>query len=982
MSKHVKFFNQDKTIFVCLFLLGILVIHAQKSSNLIELKPQIHKDQNGYRYVTFENDPTHTRIYTLKNGLTVYLAQNFDEPRIYSIVAVKAGSAYDPSNNTGLAHYLEHLMSNGTDSIGTLSWQKERPLLEKISDLYEERKNSTNQDDKVKLTKRIDSLSYEASKYAIGGELERMSKSIGTVLINAVTNMESTAYMGLIPSGSLEKYLLLQKERFSKFVPRLFQAELEIVYEEFNKEQDDVWKKKFYAMMNKLFPNHPYGQQKGIGTSQHLKNPSIYAVNNFYESYYAPNNMALIMTGDLDFDNTIKAIDDTMGTLPSMKIKENQFNKESKIDKPLVCEVQDPNQESMFIGYRLNGANYYDELYTTIIDKMLINGTAGLMDLNPQAQSIKSYIESYREYGIHYFDVYPKSNQSLETVKNWVLEQLNRIKKGDFPDWLMLAAINEIKTNELADLATIYGPSVQAYYAYIKNENWGKRMALIQNLKKINKQDLVNYAYKMYVNNYVVVYKREGKDSISEKVEKPTITPTIDNTKFKSEYAKSFYEIPLNNNSDVQWIDFKEEIQHKKLKNGTDVYCVDNKKNDLFKMDIVYDFGTNSNKELDLAISYLKNINAKSFSINEFNKVFYQLGLKYDITSNNNSTTFHLEGLEENLYKGMLLWQRIVDEIVAIDDNEFEVFKNDYIQKRKTFKTNKQNILWRGLLNYALYEKDSPYRNQITNNEILTCTPNEICKVIKDLKNYKASIFFYGNNANEVIKFLNNSSVILKEHKSDNNGKTAMKPTKPIIYFVDYDAVQASVMVVSSGNQFNQKNIATNNLFNSYYNNVLNADLRESKSLTYGVYTENVEPSRVNSSYYYYMYFSTQNNKLLDAIKAAINNRTHFLKSEIDFEIVKTDKLKRFEASRTQPEYCAQYQQSLLDKGIIYDINKETYNSIKQLTLQDLERFFNSEILKNPFAILIVGDKKEIDLSKLSEYGKVVIMNVDELFNY
>ena len=285
-------------------------------------------------------------------------------------------------------------------------------------------------------------------------------------------------------------------------------------------------------------------------------------------------------------------------------------------------------------------------------------------------------------------------------------------------------------------------------------------------------------------------------------------------------------------------------------------------------------------------------------------------------------------------------------------------------------------------MNYALYEEDSPYRNQITNNEILTCTPNEICKVIKDLKNYKASIFFYGNNANEVIKFLNNSSVILKEHKSDNNGKTAMKPTKPIIYFVDYDAVQASVMVVSSGNQFNQKNIATNNLFNSYYNNVLNADLRESKSLTYGVYTENVEPSRVNSSYYYYMYFSTQNNKLLDAIKAAINNRTHFLKSEIDFEIIKTDKLKRFEASRTQPEYYAQYQQSLLNKGIIYDINKETYNSIKQLTLQDLERFFNSEILKNPFAILIVGDKKEIDLSKLSEYGEVVIMNVDELFNY
>ena len=77
-------------------------------------------DKNGYSYQQVQNDENGVRIYTLKNGLKVYLAQNNDAPRIQTYIPVKTGSNNDPADNTGLAHYLEHMMFKGTSKLGTL----------------------------------------------------------------------------------------------------------------------------------------------------------------------------------------------------------------------------------------------------------------------------------------------------------------------------------------------------------------------------------------------------------------------------------------------------------------------------------------------------------------------------------------------------------------------------------------------------------------------------------------------------------------------------------------------------------------------------------------------------------------------------------------------------------------------------------------------------------------------------------------------
>jgi len=289
-------------------------------------------DKNGYQYEYVENDPIQARIYTLKNGLKVYLSINKDEPRLQTYIAVKAGSTYDPPQTTGLAHYLEHMMFKGSSKIGTINWEKEKAELDKISNLYEQHLLTKDPEKKKTIYKKIDSISAIASKYAVPNEYDKLMSSLGAKGTNAYTSNERTVYVNDIPSNELEKWLLLESERFSILVLRLFHTELETVYEEFNMYQDNDNRKAMEALFSGLFSKHPYGTQTVIGKAEHLKNPSMINIYNYKDTYYRPNNIAICLSGDLDFEKTILLIDKYFGAL---KANSNLPAKQKIIEDPI-----------------------------------------------------------------------------------------------------------------------------------------------------------------------------------------------------------------------------------------------------------------------------------------------------------------------------------------------------------------------------------------------------------------------------------------------------------------------------------------------------------------------------------------------------------------------------------------------------------------------------------------------------------------------
>ena len=170
-----------KKIFISVSLLLMMNAMAQK------FETQSSTDNQGYTYETVKNDQSGVRVYTLKNGLKVYLAKNDDAPRIQTYIPVRTGSNNDPSDNTGLAHYLEHMVFKGTSKLGTSDWAKEKALLAQISDLYEQHKAEKDPAKKKALYKKIDEVSQEASKYAIANEYDKAISSLGATGTNAHT---------------------------------------------------------------------------------------------------------------------------------------------------------------------------------------------------------------------------------------------------------------------------------------------------------------------------------------------------------------------------------------------------------------------------------------------------------------------------------------------------------------------------------------------------------------------------------------------------------------------------------------------------------------------------------------------------------------------------------------------------------------------------------------------------------------------------
>ena len=115
-----------------------------------------------YRYDSVPGDPIKARIYTLDNGLKVYMSVYNDAPRIQTYIAVRVGSKNDPPETTGLAHYFEHMMFKGTQNYGTTDWEAEQPFITQIDSLFEVYRKEKDDLKRAGIYSEIDSLSYEA----------------------------------------------------------------------------------------------------------------------------------------------------------------------------------------------------------------------------------------------------------------------------------------------------------------------------------------------------------------------------------------------------------------------------------------------------------------------------------------------------------------------------------------------------------------------------------------------------------------------------------------------------------------------------------------------------------------------------------------------------------------------------------------------------------------------------------------------------
>ena len=975
------------------FLICLLLLFSNCSvKKQVEKVDSIAKE---YKYETFENDPTGLRLYTLDNGLKVYLSKNNDAPKIETFIAVKAGSTYDPADQTGLAHYLEHMLFKGTSNIGTKDWDNEKVLLKEISNLYEEHKEEKDLEKKKTIYRKIDSVSNKAAEYAIANEYDKMISSIGAQGTNAFTSTEVTAYINKIPSNELDKWLAIESERFNELVLRLFHTELETVYEEFNRGQDNDNRKQYQAVLKELFPTHPYGTQTTIGKAEHLKNPSMKEIHNYFNTYYVPNNMAVIMVGDIDFDTTIKKIANSFGSYEAKLIQKPEFAIEKPIEKPIIKDVFGPSAESVYVSFRTPGKNSDDTAILTLIDYLLSNSTAGLIDLNinskQKAQSVSSYYSPRKDYGSFSFYGKPKQDQSLEEVVDLILKEIENLKTGNFDDWLIKAVINDLVKSKIKETESIKAVANAYLYSFAYESNWAKELELLDAIKKITKQDVITFSNHFFKDNYVVVNKRIGEDPSQVKVENPKITPITVNREEASDFVTKFNNIP-STNLEVQTIDFDKAIKKDILAKDIVFSSIENTTNELSTLQIKFPVGSDFDKKLNLAFTYLEYLGSNSLSNEEIKKEFYKLGIDYSFGSSEEETNIILSGLQENLDEGLRLLVSYLNDLKT-DDNAYAELITSIEKARQNKLKNKSEILWKGLVSYSKYGENSRLRSNIALEDLKNISPKELTNKISELFNLKPEVFYYGNKVLETINMFNSiyietlildkDKLVVLEQEKDNFKE---KETLGNVYFVDYDMVQAELLLVSKEQVYSTDKIALSMLFNTYFGSGLSSivfqEIRESKSLAYSAMSRYSLASKKEKPNYLFAYMGTQANKLPEAVKAMKTLLNEMPLNQAQFEAAKSSVLKTIAAGRTTKKSIYYKYNQLKKLGLNYDNKLEIYNEIQSITLEQLHTFFNTYIKNSKFDMMVLGNKKDIDFTTLEQFGEVKELTPEFLFNY
>lgn len=943
--------------------------------------------QGKYKYETVKGDPMKTRIYTLDNGLKVYLSVNKDAPRLQTIITVNAGGKNDPAETTGLAHYFEHLMFKGTQQFGSMDYESEKVYLDKIEEMFETYRQTTDEAQRKALYRQIDSISQVAARFAIPNEYDKLMSAIGSQGTNAFTSNDLTAYVEDIPSNQIENWAKIQSDRFQNPVIRLFHTELETVYEEYNRgkasDTRQIWDKMFAL----LFPHHPYGTQSVIGTPEQLKNPSITNIKNFFDAYYVPNNMAVIMVGDLDPDKTIAIIDKYFGKMQRKDVPELKYEEEQPLQGKIADTVIGKEAAAVALAYRLPSPRDPEVYMAGLMSSILTNGKTGLFDLNLNQQQkvmvASGFYESMADYGLLVAYGMPRQGQTLLEVEALMTEQIEKLKAGDFSEEILKAVVDNYVVNRYKGLRDNNTRAMAMMNAFNTHDDWANVVNGIERLSKVSKQDVVNFANK-YLNNYAVVYKLEGEANYP-KIDKPQITPLSINRDTASRFLNEIRNTQVAQIAPV-FPDFKKDMTIDKFKGQAELLYKHNDDDPLFSLYYVYEFGSHNDKELGLAFEYLSYLGTDKYSAEELQNEFYKLAADYSAVATNDRVYVTLTGIDKNFEASVDLFEHLLASAVA-DPQRYVNMASDLLKQREDAKKDQKKNL-RALMNYAIFGAENPNTHILSAQEIMQMDPNALVEKFKSLKNYEHTIMYFGPKS---LKEFN--QVLLPKHNLPETfaqmpeaKKFEVRNNEGTVYVAHYDAPQVNMGTVMKGAAFDIDVAAKSGMYNNYFSGDMSSivfqEMREARALAYTAYAYYVTPSRPDQYSVFQSFIGTQTDKLKDAAAAFNEIIQNLPLSPQYFEISKAGRLESMRTDRVlREDIFFSYLRSKkfnLEKSF----NEYLYERMVNYTLDDVKAFQEEYIKGKPFDYVVLGNKAMLDFNYLKTLGNVKTLSSEEIFGY
>ncbi len=946
-----------------------------------------------YKYQTVGGDLMNTRIYTLDNGLTVYLSVNNEKPRIQTYIAVRTGSRNDPPETTGLAHYLEHLMFKGTRQFGTTDAAAEAPLLDSIQHRFEVYRTLKDSLRRRAYYHEIDSISQLAAKYFIPNEYDKLMSSIGAEGTNAFTSYDMTCYVENIPANEVENWARIEADRFMNMVVRGFHTELEAVYEEYNIGLSSDFEKAINALNYKLYPGHPYGTQTVIGTQEHLKNPSIVNIKNYFNRYYVPNNTAICMAGDFNPDEVIAIIDKYFGTWkPGKNTASPVYAPLAEATAPTDTTVVGQEAEMVMTAWRFDKAASLQTDTLELVASMLTNGTAGLFDLNlgqtMKCQAAVALPQTLAEYSELLLLGYPNEGQTLYEVNALMLGEIDKLKRGDFDENLIKAVVNNKKLDYYKTLESNDDRAYMMAEAFITNKKWSDVTGRLDRMSGITKQQIVDFANRHFTDGYVTVYKRIGNDSTIKKIDKPEITAIPTNRDLQSTFVT---EIVNSKTEPIQpkFVDFDKDLTKCTTKSGLPVLYVKNTENGRFMLNYYYNFGETSDKWLPYAAQYFDYLGTDRMTAEQLKQKFYLLACSHSISIGTRTATIHISGLAENMPQAMTLMEDFLAN-AKVDTVAYKKYVELEEKSRADSKLDQRTNFSR-LQTYGMYGKYNAARNIPSAKELKEMDPQKLVDMIKAMKGYKHEVLYYGPMEPEEL-----ISAVDKYHKTAGTLADApaarlykLQPTpQNEILIAPYDAKNIYMIQYHNDGQdrWTAERQPVISLFNEYYgggmNTVVFQELREARGLAYSAFAMYGRPAYKGDPEYAYTYIISQNDKMMDCINTFNNILDKMPKSDKALELAKQALMKRLATLRTTKENIISAYISTRNMGLDYDLNRKVYEAVPSLTMDDVAKFEQETMAGKPYRYIILGDEKQLDIKSLEKIGPIKRLTTEEIFGY
>lgn len=951
----------------------------------------------GYTYKSVPNDPMQTRIYTLKNGLTVYLSVNNEKPRIQTYIAVRTGSRNDPPETTGLAHYLEHLMFKGTTHFGTSNLEAERPYLDSIEARYEYYRTLTDPAQRKACYHAIDSLSQLAAQYNIPNEYDKMMASIGAEGTNAYTSNDVTCYVENIPSNEIDNWLKVESDRFQNMVIRGFHTELEAVYEEYNMGLAKDGNKLFTALMAKLFPTHPYGTQTTIGRGEHLKNPSITNIKNYFKRYYAPNNVAICMAGDFNPDEVIAKIDHYFGQWkPNPNLSSPQYAPMAPITSPQDTTIIGQEQAMVYLGWRFPEGRALSSDTLAVIGELLNNGRAGLMDLdiNQQMKALGVFagLNTMNEYSMFIAGGVPLEDQTLPELRQLMLDEIAKLKRGEFSDDLLPSVVNNMKRDFYKQLESNQFRANAYVDAFINRQDWEQAVGQIDRISKMTKAEIVAFANKYLNDNYVCVYKEQGVDTSIKKVEKPAITPIPTNNDKHSAFLQ---EVINDTPEPIQpvFVDYEKDMTQATTKKQTPMLYKQNTENGLFTLQLRYPgLGTETCPMYDYAYEYLNYVGTKKMTNEQIKQQLYKLACDYSVSQSDDELVITLQGLSENMMSALRIVKDLIDNGQA-DEEAWKSYVALVLKSRADNKAN-QEANFSALFNYGRYGEYNPNRNTIVSeNTLKSMSAQTVLDYAKAIYTQMPNVLYYGpmsladlSTQIDKMKFYTPGKVKFKMPRLVRPYKT-QETSKNEVYIAPYDAKNVYMIQYHNANQkWTPERAPIISLFNEYFGGSMNAivfqEMREARGLAYSASAYYASPSRTDDPEYFYTYIITQNDKMGDCIRQFNLLLDSIPEREAAVEVARQSLMKSIASSRTTKFGILTSYWYNQKRGLNYDLRRTIYEQLPKITLRDLVEFEKEYMAEKPYRYIILGDEKELDMDLLQKIGPIKRLSTEEIFGY